>query len=66
MRWSQAEGYKIDKTVGQSTNLTVIMPQMSYAEKYSCRAQVEEQTAHWNQSVYTSKSVGLGIKFVHM
>ena len=48
MKKKQAESYKIDKAAAQSTNSTVMMFQMDYAKNYSCRAQDEVQTAHWN------------------
>ena len=35
----QAESYEIDKAAAQSTNSTVMMLQMDYAQNYSCRAQ---------------------------
>ena len=55
----QEESYQSDKAEAQNSESTIMMLQMDYAENYSCSAQDEVQSAHWNQAqvtLYTSVS----------
>ena len=55
----QEESYQSDKVEAQNPESTIMMLQMDYAENYSCSAQDEVQSAHWNQAqvtLYTSVS----------
>ena len=55
----QAEQYELDKVEAQKENSNVMVLEMDYAENYTCRAQDEVQSAHWNQAqvtLYTSVS----------
>ena len=46
----QSEQYELDKVQAQKENSHVMVSKMDYAENYTCRAQDEVQSAHWNQT----------------
>ena len=44
----QAEQYELDKVEAQKENSIIMVLKMDYAENYTCRAQDQVQSAHWN------------------
>ena len=49
----QAKQYEADKEIAMKTNSKVAVLQMDFAENYSCIAQDEVQSTHWNQTQVT-------------
>lgn len=49
----QAQQYELDKQIATAEYSKTAVLQMDFAENYSCAAQDEVQSAHWNQSQVT-------------
>ena len=49
----QAKKYEEDKELASTISSTVAVLQMDFAENYTCTAQDEIQSAHWNQNQVT-------------
>ena len=49
----QAKSYQSDKELASKKDSKIVVLQMDFAENYSCSAQDEIQSAHWNQNQVT-------------
>eukprot|EP00112_Aurelia_sp_Birch-Aquarium-sp1_P023526 Seg7039.2 transcript_id=Seg7039.2/GoldUCD/mRNA.D3Y31 product="hypothetical protein" protein_id=Seg7039.2/GoldUCD/D3Y31 len=49
----QAKSYQSDKELASNKDSKIAVLQMDFAENYSCSAQDEVQSAHWNQNQVT-------------
>eukprot|EP00112_Aurelia_sp_Birch-Aquarium-sp1_P019466 Seg4820.5 transcript_id=Seg4820.5/GoldUCD/mRNA.D3Y31 product="hypothetical protein" protein_id=Seg4820.5/GoldUCD/D3Y31 len=49
----QAKSYQSDKELASNKDSEIAVLQMDFAENYSCSAQDEVQSAHWNQNQVT-------------
>ena len=58
----QAKKYEEDKKLASTTNNTVAVLQMDSAENYTCTAQDEIQSAHWNRNQVTLFTIVTWVK----